>query len=227
MLFLLWCQKHNAGLVGAVPADGDTIGKQIISAERLLVRGAVVSGGIRQELGDAVARVGRDAAQGDAGVLVRVGALGGVGQQEGLGAVCVEQGAIRPFVGGDEAVELSQLGEGAQAVCKGNALLVFGSISRGEGAGIQFQTEAAGQGNIKAEFGGGCAPGVEVGAGGDMAANGIGGEDVGGSPLHAEAVVRVGVVAKPKFLVQGSCSGIHAPATGRAALEGDAGVLCA
>ncbi len=220
-------QKHDAGLVGAVPADREAVGKQVISAEYFIVQGAVVSGGIRQELGDAVAGGGGYAAQGDAGVLVCVGALGGVGQQEGLGAVCIEQGAIRPLVRGDKAVEVSQLGEGAQAVRKGNALLVFGFIRRGEGAGVQFQPEATCQGDIEAEFDGGGAPCVEVGAGGDMAANGIGGEDVGGCPLHAEAVVRVGVVAEPEFLVQGSGGGIHAPAAGRAALEGDLGVLCA
>lgn len=66
--------------MGAVPADGDAVGKQVVSADGVRVQWAAEAACIRQELGDEVARAGSYATQGDAGVLVCVGALSGVGQ---------------------------------------------------------------------------------------------------------------------------------------------------
>lgn len=55
-----------------------------------------------------------------------------------------------------------------------------------------------------------------------MAADGIGREEVGCCPLHAQAVAGIGVVGKPEFLVKGGGADIEPAAAGRAALEGDA-----
>lgn len=196
-----------------------------VSAEGVVVQGAVVACGVREEFFDVVAACGLQAAQGDAGVLVCVGALGGVGEEECLLSIGVEEGGIRAVVGGDEAVEVSELGEGAEAVCEGDAGAVFFLFLRGEGAGVEFQAEAACKGNVEAEFSGGVAACIEVGAGGDVAADGVCGEEVGGGPLHAEAVVWVCVIAEPEFFVEGGGGGIDAAAAGGAALEGDVGVL--
>lgn len=55
-----------------------------------------------------------------------------------------------------------------------------------------------------------------------MAADGIGREEVGCCPLHAQAVAGIGVVGKPEFLVKGGGADIEPAAAGRAALERDA-----
>lgn len=113
---------------------------------------AVCAGGIRGELGDGVAGCGIQPAQGDAGVLVGVDPLRGVGQEQGPPLVGVEQGAVRPFVGGDQAVQLAQLGDGAELFCKRHAAADFLHLVIGEGAGVELQPEAACQGYVKSEF---------------------------------------------------------------------------
>ena len=175
---------------------------------------AVVAGGIGGEFGDGVARAGDEAAEGDSGVLVGVGALGGVGEQQGAVFVGVEQGAVGPGVGGDEAVQLTELGDRSELLGQGDAAADFLDFRRAEGAGVEFEPEPACEGNIEAEFEGGFTPGVAVGAGGDMAADGVGREEVGSAPLHAESVAGIGVVGEPEFLVEGRGSAVEPPAAG-------------
>ena len=54
-MFFNRVHEQNAGLVGAVPADGEPMGQEIVAAEGLLMQGAVVAGGIREQFHDAIA----------------------------------------------------------------------------------------------------------------------------------------------------------------------------
>ena len=166
-------ESQDTGLLGVSPADGNAGGEKSIASESLALQGAVVAGGIRRQFADAVASVRVKPVEGDAGLLVGVDALGGIGQQQRFSPVGVEQGTIRSGIGRNEAVQVAQLDDGTQ---------LFGQFHSGadivhlvitEGAGVKLQPEPPGERHIETEFEGGFAVGVAVGAGGKVAADGI------------------------------------------------------
>lgn len=214
-------ESQDAGLLRVSPADGYAGGEEGITTERLPLQRAVIAGGIRCRFFDAVAGIRVEPVEGDAGVLVGVDALGGVGQQQCIMPVDIEKGTIRPGVGGDKAVQVAQLDDGSQLFCQFHAGADVAYLLIAEGAGVELQSEPPGKRHIKAEFEGGFAVGVAVGAGGEVAADGVGRKEVGGRPLHAEAVAGIGVIAQPEFLMEGGRADIQPSAAGAAALEGD------
>lgn len=92
-------ESQDAGLLRVSPADGYAGGEEGITTERLPLQRAVIAGGIRCRFFDAVAGIRVEPVEGDAGVLVGVDSLGGVGQQQCIAPVDIEKGTIRPGVG--------------------------------------------------------------------------------------------------------------------------------
>lgn len=83
-------ESQDTGLLGVSPANGHAGGEERIASESLSMQRAVVAGGIRRQFADAVAGIRLKAVEGDAGLLVGVDALGGIGQQQSFAPVGVE-----------------------------------------------------------------------------------------------------------------------------------------
>ena len=81
------------------PADGDTAAEQRVSTEALPLNRAMIAGGIRCQLFDAVACIRAEPPEGNAGVLVGIDSLGGVDQQQRFAPVDIHQSAVRSGIG--------------------------------------------------------------------------------------------------------------------------------
>lgn len=166
-------ESQDTGLLGVSPANGHAGGEKDITAERFPMQRAVVAGGIRRQFADAVAGIRLKAVEGDSGLLVGVDALGGIGQQQSFAPVGVEQGTIRSGIGGNEAVQVAQLDDGAQLFGQLHTGADIAHLVIAEGARVKLQPEPPGERHIETEFEGGFAVGVAVGAGGEVAADGV------------------------------------------------------
>ena len=124
-----------------------------------------------------------------------------------------------------EAIEVAKLDDGTHALVVGDDLAAECLFVVGHVLGLYLHAEATRHGHVAAIFERSGTEHSVVGHSRDVGGHGDGGEEIGGAPLHIDALQTIGVVAHPELIEVGEQAIVGASTTRSTILDDYIGIL--